>query len=144
MRLILFLGKQENWLKEIILLIEWNNDYLKIMIFMCFYSMFINWLKDYNFFTKKYCCWFYFFLLIIHSLTAVFINRISSSIFVFRSSFVVYDRKYLGHNKNEKQSEWQFSLFEVHITLGFKSEVFAFIYFLNANDLYVILGSFFQ
>jgi hypothetical protein len=55
-------------------------------------------------------------------------NHISRSVFVFRSSFVVYNIKYLGHNRNEKQSECTFSLFEVHITLGFKSEVFAFIF----------------
>jgi len=65
--------------------------------------------------------------LISHSLTAVFMNHISRSLFVFRSSFVVYNIKYLGHNTKEKQSESTFSLFEVHITLGFKSEVFAFI-----------------
>ena len=39
------------------------------------------------------------------------------------SSFVVYDRQYL----DEKQSEFLFLLFEVHITFGFKSEVSAFI-----------------
>jgi hypothetical protein len=49
------------------------------------------------------------------------------------SSFVVYDRQYLEHNKNEKQSECLFPLFEVHITLGFKSEVSAFILFINTS-----------
>ncbi len=46
---------------------------------------------------------------------------------IFRSSFVVYHIQYLEHNKNKKQSECLFPLFEVHITLGFKSEVTAFI-----------------
>jgi hypothetical protein len=44
--------------------------------------------------------------------------------YLVRSSFVLYDRQYL----NEKQSEFLFLLFEVHITLGFKSEVSAFIF----------------
>ena len=39
----------------------------------------------------------------------------------------MYDIQYLEHNKNKKQSECLFPLFEVHITLGFKSEVSAFI-----------------
>jgi hypothetical protein len=57
----------------------------------------------------------------------------SSSIFVSRSSFAVHDIKYLGQNKNEKKSECPFSLFEVHITLGCKSEVSVFICFLLEN-----------
>ena len=43
------------------------------------------------------------------------------------SRFVVYDRQYL----DEKQSKFIFLLFEVHITLGFKSEAFAFFNFFN-------------
>ena len=52
----------------------------------------------------------------------------NNSSYLVRSSFVVYDIQYLEHNKNKKQSECLFPLFEVHITLGFKSEVFAFIF----------------
>ena len=37
------------------------------------------------------------------------------------------DIQYLEHNKNKNQSECLFLLFEVHITLGFNSEVSAFI-----------------
>ena len=51
----------------------------------------------------------------------------------FRSSFVVYDRKYLENNTNEKQSECVFPIFEVHITLGSKSEVSAFIGYRNGT-----------
>ena len=49
-------------------------------------------------------------------------------ILIFRSSFVVYDIQYLEHNTNKKQSERLFPLFELLITLGFKSEVSAYIY----------------
>jgi hypothetical protein len=59
-------------------------------------------------------------------------NETDDRLIFIRSSFVVYDRQYLEHNKNEKQSECLFPLFEVHITLGFKSEVSAFI--LNLVD----------
>ncbi|CAF3292360.1 unnamed protein product, partial [Rotaria sp. Silwood2] len=38
---------------------------------------------------------------------------------------------------DKKHSECTFSLFEVHITLGFKSEVFAFIYILKLNKFLV-------
>ena len=50
-------------------------------------------------------------------------SSMTSGFGIFRSSFVVYDRQYL----DEKQREFLFLLFEVHITLGFKSEVSAFI-----------------
>ncbi len=49
-----------------------------------------------------------------------------------RSSFDVYGRQYLEHNKNEKQSEYLFPLFQVYITRGFKSEV-SEIFFLLEN-----------
>ena len=43
------------------------------------------------------------------------------------SYLVVNDIRYLEHNKNKKQSKCLFPLFEVHITLGFKSEVSAVV-----------------
>ena len=49
---------------------------------------------------------------------------------VVRSSLVVYDRQYL----DEKQNEFLFLLFEVYMTLGFKSEVSAFIYVIFSDN----------
>ncbi len=48
---------------------------------------------------------------------------------------LIYDIQYLEHNKNKKQSECLFPLFEVHITLGFKSEVSASVFILMLNYL---------
>ncbi len=39
---------------------------------------------------------------------------------------------------NKKQSEYPFSLFEVHITLGFKSEAFAFIVYVIEASIWWI------